>query len=673
MFTQMDIDFIPRIMDSRSTNNFAIASDGQIVYFSQKREHRRASIEDVLEDLHKQSQRRGSTGEKLAGNTTAQSSSEDPSILNSSSKNRHRPDLTPSRSTRSSTGTPPLAAPSGPVTALERSLKIMDKHQFSQSSALGYVDGLLDETAFKYLARNLPIPEVPPEDTECDLHLILSNSLNSSATHADDMGKWRLAQSLRILATVLERELEWRADRGLQHRMQNPIAAEPNDAASETYIQSQHNTQAIVDDGIDDLVRQMVELATTPGFVAEDSTHTDDDADSSIPNTTEEHHFGSSSEQPIVRFEEFQDSRLNNEAVDEKMTVEQLASSRKYILSDFVPTDEDTSPWSFACLFNKLIDYHLLKLHDAQIPAYLLLWYGRWTNHQYSYERAVQIFSTYHERLRRHELYVQAAEIRKFAGAEYPEIAEYGRHGITSGGPWCMNCDKALKGDNPDFCERCQQPTGICPMCENQGPFTRLDAEGRCERDPTAPTKLWTWCQDCGHGGHISCMTLWWSLDCSEGACPTRGCLCDCQPGTRRDEIMRELEKKRGQTKDGVITADEWEAPESAAAHRARRLVNAGGSGLTGGGKGALGLAFVERFGNVGKRVRIVIPEEEMEEGEGMGKGKGKEKEVEEEMVEETKDAAKEEKEEEKEKDKAQDAPGKGEYGEGPSASTLNA
>lgn len=660
MFTQIDINFIPRSMDSRGTNNFAIASDGQILYFSQKRERRRESLEDVLEDLHRQRERRGSTGEKLAGTATAQCSSEDSNILNSSSKSRYRPNLTPSRSTRSTRSsagtTPPPAAPSGPVTALDQSLQAMDQYQAGQISALGYVDGLTDDTAFIYLAKHLPIPEVPPEDTECDLHLRLSDALRASAKVTETLGKYRLSQSFLILALVLERELQRRAERGLQHRLQNPTAAE-----FDRQSQDQDHGQTSQDEGIDDLVRNMVELATMEVPDAMDSACTEEDAHASKLENPEGIDFAVSSEQPTAHHDDFKDSRLINETVKEKMRVQRLVCSSNYILSDFIPLDEDTEScaWSLACLFNELIDFHLLKLHDAQVPAYLLLHYGRWTNHRFTYERGVQIFSTYHEWLRRHELFIEAAEIRMFAGPEFSELAEYGRHGIVSGGPWCDICDKALKGGNPDFCERCEQPCGICALCENQGPFTSLDAEGHCQRDLTAPTDLWTWCQHCGHGGHISCMTLWWSVECSEGACPTQGCKCDCQPGTRRDDIIRELEKKRGATKEGVITADEWEVPESAAAHRARRLVGAGGSGLTGGGKSALGMTSVERTGNIGKNVKFLIPEEDNEEV----KGKGKEKE---ENVE------KQEKEQKEGKgvDESQNTAGGGEHREGSSGFT---
>ena len=545
MFTQTDINLLPKTMDHRSPNTLAIAADGQILFFSQKRERRLTSIEDVLEDLHKQNQRRSSTGERLVGSSTVQSSSEEPSLLSSSFKNRNRQHPASLRSTRSSTGTPPSAASTGPVASLDRSLQAINMHQFSQVAAIGYVEGLFDAQAFEYLARHYSIPVVPTEDVKCDLHLILSDALRANGTHAAKTGQHRLSQSWLILGEAVEQELSRRAESGYQQRM--------------------HTTSAAAE--------------------------------------------------PLI----------------EQTEEETPDASHKYLLSDFIPPGEKpdySRPWAASDLFGELFDYHTHKLHDAQVPAYLLLHLGRWLHHSISYERALLTLSHYHGQLTRHELYIKAAELRQLAGPDFPEIAEYGAYGITCGGPFCKTCQKARKGDKREFCERCNQPCGECPICQNQGPISRPDSNGVSEivEGPTAMEALWTWCQACGHGGHVQCCSVWWELDESEGACPTVGCMCDCMPGARRDEIIRKLEKRSEEAKPGVVTADDWKAPESAAAQRARGLMGGKGPGPSGiaGGTGALSLAAVGRSGSGGKKVRIVIPDEMGRDaaGEGMNGGK---------------------------------------------------
>lgn len=115
---------------------------------------------------------------------------------------------------------------------------------------------------------------------------------------------------------------------------------------------------------------------------------------------------------------------------------------------------------------------------------------------------------------------------------------------------------------------------------------------------------LWGWCQECGHGGHSDCLRAWWSDPASGGACPTTGCLCDCVPGTRRDEIVER--KERSRRADGV-SKDLRYVAESGAVRRARDIV--GGSSM-GKSSGTTSLGAAGRSMSGGKKVRIVVPEE---------------------------------------------------------------
>ena len=122
----------------------------------------------------------------------------------------------------------------------------------------------------------------------------------------------------------------------------------------------------------------------------------------------------------------------------------------------------------------------------------------------------------------------------------------------------------------------------------------------------------------------MGCLRIWWDFDESEGACPTVGCLCDCMPGRRRDEIVKKLEEGR---KPKIVSKDEWKVGPSPAVQKARGLISGPGAGKgpaqgLGGGRGAMSLGAAGRSGSGGKKVRIVAPEEEERKA---GRGEGKE------------------------------------------------
>ena len=333
-------------------------------------------------------------------------------------------------------------------------------------------------------------------------------------------------------------------------------------------------------------------------------------------------------QQPLVHYEDMED-RLN---VGGASISEPPTQSHKYILSDYLPPEKEPEfvpPWTATAMFQPLIDFHTYKLHDAQLPAYLLLHLAPYINHTIPYARAMSILQQYHGQLISLQLYAQAAELRKLAYPDYEEVAEHGLYQILLRLPWCNVCRSPREGSKPGYCARCKQYSAECPICIRQGPASLgkppgADDEPSKIQEQTSGATLWGWCQECGHGGHNGCLRIWWDDEESEGGCPTVGCLCDCMPGTRRDEIVKKLEADR---KPKIVNKDEWKVGPSPAVQKARGLVGVPGSGKgpapgLGGGRGAMSLGVAGRSGSGGKKVRIVAPEEEQQKGargEGLG------------------------------------------------------
>ena len=306
--------------------------------------------------------------------------------------------------------------------------------------------------------------------------------------------------------------------------------------------------------------------------------------------------------------------------VPDTPTIHELRNEHdSYIHSDFDCPEQRSPllpPWTATAIFEEIIDYYTLELHNAQLPAYLVLHLAPYLNHSISFDRCNLILLQYHEQLITHQLFVEADALRNLCHPDYPDVVDKGLYDIASGGPWCTVCQKPNKGRVPNYCERCQQNWAECPVCYGAA----LGSRGRHTPEPASWQKtpfgktfggsqgkddLWGWCQECGHGGHADCLRVWWSDSASEGACPTTGCLCDCVPGTLRDAIV---EQKEGGRRVESVSKDERYAAESGAVRGARAMVG-GSSGMK--GQGTMGLGAAGRSMSGGKKVRIVVPEEE--------------------------------------------------------------
>ena len=287
-------------------------------------------------------------------------------------------------------------------------------------------------------------------------------------------------------------------------------------------------------------------------------------------------------------------------------------------------------PWTASAMLPRIISYHTTNLSDFQLPSFLILYLQPYfdpfgTNSIFPYHYCNSILLTYHSQLCGLKLYVEAALLRKqCAKLGYADVAEEGMLEVRGGGAWCTTCRKTVKGKKRGWCERCKQPWGACAICEGDGPISEFEEPKKKEdvKYAKGAAALWSWCQRCGHGGHGGCLRLWWAdAAMSEGGCATQGCLCDCVAGSRRDERLKAIEEQQ-KAKGKGVRRDTWTVGESKAVERARGVLGVGqaatsAAGLMGGG-GALSAGITG-----GKRVRLVVPEEEAKGDVGDGKEVG--------------------------------------------------
>ena len=345
-----------------------------------------------------------------------------------------------------------------------------------------------------------------------------------------------------------------------------------------------------------------------------------------LPQPLEEIHRPANLIPPKVHLRGLQSENAKNDQSDEQQTC--------HIPRDFEsPTiaSNNAAPYSATALISELISYHLNSLSDAQLPSFLILYLSPYFPALFNPPLTTNILFAYHQQLLSLRLFVEAADLRNNCYPQFPEIWERGISNNKNAGWFCNTCNKAVKGDKPWFCERCKQPWGLCPICESVGsplPFpdpasqqTGTAGQHDSEEQPRR-SKLWAWCQDCGHGGHDSCLRLWFSDPVgSEGACPCIGCLHDCMPGIRRDERRKalEAEKQAAKVKAGGVKKDGWVVGESRAVERARGLVGSSGVGgkAAEGGRKAGGRSSTLSGGTGAKKVRLVVPPLERARSDG--------------------------------------------------------
>lgn len=339
-----------------------------------------------------------------------------------------------------------------------------------------------------------------------------------------------------------------------------------------------------------------------------------------------------------------------------------------------------SDPWGVEIMLKEAIrHYYSNTLVDIQTAAHLLhklhlLFDG--CAKILPHEECELIYKTYNEHLIRQSMYVEAAELRLLCVPSYPDVYEYAQ-AETFANVFCFTCKRPYENPRQDNrrCYRCNTPQEACAICmsmhpppewtaavELSAPSSDLDDDRRSETtsplstrssakteplppsevrrldEPraTAPrpkgTALWSWCQGCGHGGHVACMAVWLGdISFSEGACATPGCFHDCGPGPRREQnrasLLEEAKRRDSASRRaglGYVTRDPWAKGESRAVEKVRGMLSiAPGSGAGGGASitSATALGPGSSSGRVSpKKVRLVTPTEQGRRRGGSGR-----------------------------------------------------
>lgn len=319
-------------------------------------------------------------------------------------------------------------------------------------------------------------------------------------------------------------------------------------------------------------------------------------------------------------------------------------------------------PWSVEAMLKEAIrHYNSNTLVDIQTAAHLLhklhMLFSD-CDKILPYEECELIYKAYNDLLLRQSMYVEAAELRTLCVPSYPAVYDYAQTD-TFVNVYCFTCKRPYENPKQDNsrCYRCHTPQEPCPICmsihpppefTNQPvPPTDSDQDTRSEITSHHSTRssaktelippsevalhhfdiprpkgsaLWTWCQGCGHGGHIACLTTWLSdITLSEGGCATPGCFHDCGPGPRRDQnraVLLEESKRRDsagrKASLGFVRRDPWAKGESKAVEKVRGMLSVGAAGgsttvtatNTTGPSQSSGIASP-------KKVRLVTPSEQ--------------------------------------------------------------
>ncbi|KAL3436438.1 hypothetical protein BDV09DRAFT_184155 [Aspergillus tetrazonus] len=303
------------------------------------------------------------------------------------------------------------------------------------------------------------------------------------------------------------------------------------------------------------------------------------------------------------------------------------------ILSD----QTGNNPWSAEVLLKEAIRHYHRGTHvDIQSAAHLLQKLHiliEDIDNVLPAEESEIIFKAYNEALIRQSMYIKAAELRLLCVPSYPTVYEYAQ-GDTYMNVFCFTCKKPYENPKNDNtrCHRCSTPQEPCTICMSLEPPPEWVAEqsalspdaehdlhpgftsqllspshSSLNTEPIPPselqriddigpevyrralpkgTTLWSWCQGCGHGGHLACISTWLrDIEVSEGGCATPGCMHDCAPGPRREHnrrVLLEESKKRDNASRkagvGFVKRDTWTKGESKAVEKVRGMLGTGAS-----------------------------------------------------------------------------------------------
>lgn len=336
------------------------------------------------------------------------------------------------------------------------------------------------------------------------------------------------------------------------------------------------------------------------------------------------------------------------------------------------PDATDLKPWSIEAIMKEAIRYYHSSSSSVDIQTAAHLLHKLHVVFQdceqiLPYEECEAVFKAYNEHLIRHSMELEAAELRLSCVPGYPAVYDYAQSD-TFMNVFCYTCQRPYENPTRDNarCHRCGTPQAACSICMCLDPPAEWVATQRQQYqsnsfdgsnpDPEAETishvstlssvptepvpsselhldsftaprprgaALWTWCQGCGHGGHLACISTWLGdISISEGGCATPGCSHDCGPGPRRDANRQTLhaESKRRDSASrsagvGIVKRDPWNKGESKAVEKVRGMLGAAGvaaaTGSSGGGSSTNPTAPSSPGAVSPKRVRLVTPVEQ--------------------------------------------------------------
>ncbi|KAL8946914.1 MAG: hypothetical protein Q9222_006749 [Ikaeria aurantiellina] len=248
MFTQTDMNFTKRVSEKQSSNTMAVAPDGALALFLEDK-----SAEQTSYNYLQREKIRGGSGDKLSSSYSAtEGSLEEPGLLSSSFKARRfkAPSI---RSSRSLAGTPPSGTSEGPVLDLDEALRAENLFRSGQLAAYGRITGVFEDDAFIFLACRYRIRTLQELATGKATIESLTNAFQENAALAAYVGQYRLAQSWRIVALALQKELEARYQRRIAHGSSSPkrsttdqSKARPKNGDPHGTERSQHDVEKAV-------------------------------------------------------------------------------------------------------------------------------------------------------------------------------------------------------------------------------------------------------------------------------------------------------------------------------------------------------------------------------------------------------------------------------------------
>ncbi|XHG06714.1 hypothetical protein AWENTII_009901 [Aspergillus wentii] len=372
---------------------------------------------------------------------------------------------------------------------------------------------------------------------------------------------------------------------------------------------------------------------------------------------------------PIKTLEQEADSQIIDPSSDVQSTHFVIPGTNEDLSGVTLPITPDVTenkPWSVEVLLKEAIrHYHSSSQADIQSAAHLL--------HKLHvlfqdcekilpFEDCEMIFQTYNEHLLRQFMYVEAAELRQLCVPSYPSVYEYAQTDSFMN-VFCFTCKRPYENPRHDNsrCHRCNTPQDPCAICMSVDPppewvaehsaahaeqeldfeatsnllssrssirtetipeseVQRLDGESSFAAPRPKGSALWTWCQGCGHGGHMACISIWLQdVSISEGGCATAGCMHDCGPGPRREHnrtATQEESKRRDSSgrKAGVgfVKRDPWSRGESKAVEKVRGMLGVASGGAASASTTSSGGAGGGSSGMMSpKKVRLVTPSEQ--------------------------------------------------------------